>query len=152
MRTATLTRYTSVSGLANPFGATFGNWLSDSGLKLFSLEKPWRDNEPDVSCIPTGTYTVTWAWSPRHGKNLYQVQNVDARSGIEIHPANLEEQLLGCVALGEAIETFAAGSITAGFPAMISHGITNSITAISKMEADFRDAQGNQEDFVLVIK
>src|SRR4051812_7941114 len=56
--------------------------------------------------IPEGTYKVTLYDSP---KNKCQVPliNVPGRSFIEIHSANWEYQLEGCIAVGENREGFA---------------------------------------------
>ena len=77
---------------------------------LFTGELPDQGNEPNVSCIPQGTYEVIWNWSPAFKRPMYLVTNVEGRSGIRIHPANLMGdrgqgllcQLYGCIALGRA--------------------------------------------------
>ena len=46
-----------------------------------------------------------WNWSPRFKRPVYLVEAVRGRSGIRIHPANLPEQLNGCIALGEKLGT-----------------------------------------------
>lgn len=68
-------------------------------FECFSLELPWRNNEVERSCIPTGTYTLLHRTSPRFGKHLH-VTNVPGRSFILIHPANYVSQLRGCIAPG----------------------------------------------------
>ena len=145
MRTATIMRQPST-----PAG-TFGLFISDSGLQLHSLEKPWADNAPDVSCIPPGVYICKWGWSAKHGCNVYILQNVADRTMIEIHPANLAEQLLGCIALGEGVDTFAGtvGAVTLEAPTL---GITNSQAAIAAFEKDFYNAEtGQQDDIEITI-
>lgn len=77
----------------------------------YTLELPWRNNAPSISCIPAGTYPVTWTWSPRLRKQTYRLLNVSGRSGILIHSSNFAgdtslgfiAQLLGCISLGEKI-------------------------------------------------
>lgn len=89
---------------------TFGV-LSFNGISLYSGELPWRDNTPNKSCIPAGTYQVIWAKSPRLQKYTYRLIGVEGRGGILIHSANLfgdrqrgyKAQLLGCISLGEKI-------------------------------------------------
>ena len=86
---------------------TFGQIVTDSGLARVTGELPWHDNQPGISCIPTGIYTVTWRRSPKHGV-CYHVENVAGRTDIEIHSANwvgdkakgYKCQLLGCIAPG----------------------------------------------------
>lgn len=73
-----------------------------------SLELAWRDNQPNVSCIPASEYICKWTRSNRlsnltgHDVFTYEVLNVPGRSGIRIHSANYFFQLLGCIALGDA--------------------------------------------------
>ena len=81
---------------------TFGKFVC-AGLSLFSLELPWKDDENNVSCIPTGLYVCRWTLSPRLKKNTYEVFGDKHRTGIRLHSANLAKQLLGCIALGKRI-------------------------------------------------
>jgi len=106
MRSASLTRMdTSDQG-------TFGRLVTDSGLVVFSGELPWRENLPEVSCIPAGLYLCTWRQSTRHG-DCYHVEGVPGRAGVEIHAANfmgdrtkgLRCELLGCIAPGTSVGT-----------------------------------------------
>lgn len=80
-------------------------------LKFFTAELPWRENDPDLSCIPTGIYRCVWSWSHHLYRFGYEVTYVSGRSGIRIHPANLmgdvtqgfKAELKGCIALGEKV-------------------------------------------------
>lgn len=79
------------------------------GHVFFTLELPWRNNLPDFSCIPSGSYRCDFTYSNRFKKRLYLVGPVDGRTGIRIHSANLAgdstkgfvKQLNGCIALGK---------------------------------------------------
>jgi len=85
------------------FGRLFYNKFS-----CFTLELPWRDNKPNKSCIPTGTYKVKWMFSGRYGKK-YELQNVENRTNILIHRGNyagdtkkgLKSDVGGCILLGK---------------------------------------------------
>lgn len=66
-----------------------------------TLELPWKDNHPEVSCIPVGVYEVVWTKSPRLQRFTYEVTGVPGRNGIRFHSANWAHQLLGCIALGK---------------------------------------------------
>ena len=83
---------------------TFGV-LQVGSTKWFTCERPWLDNQNNISCIPTGSYLCRWTLSPRLKKYTYEVLNVPGRFGIRIHAANFPSQVLGCVALGENIGT-----------------------------------------------
>ena len=67
---------------------------------LYTIERPWRDNERSISCIPAGTYWLAITRSRRFGRPLPLVHDVAERSGIRIHPANYAHELEGCIALG----------------------------------------------------
>jgi Family of unknown function (DUF5675) len=64
-----------------------------------TLELTWNGNNPKVSCIPKGEYTVVRRFSPKYG-NHFHIPNVPGRSFILIHNANYHYQLLGCIAVG----------------------------------------------------
>ena len=69
-------------------------------LALWTVERPWKSNEPFVSCIPESIYHLQRVDSPRFGPNMWQVANVPHRTHILIHAANRAEQLAGCIAPG----------------------------------------------------
>lgn len=90
---------------------TFGV-LSIGDSHYFSGELPNRNNKPNASCIPEGTYTCVWTYSPKLRRKAYLI-NVPNREGIRIHSANFmgddtkgfKKQLNGCIALGQKIGT-----------------------------------------------
>jgi hypothetical protein len=70
----------------------------DGQLKCHSIELPWHNNEPSVSCIPEGTYECEKHISDHLG-NCLHVLNVPKRADILIHPANNAiKELRGCIA------------------------------------------------------
>ena len=97
---------------------TFGRLVDDTGKRLcYTVELPWHDNLPDISCIPEGVYEVKAYNSPKHGE-VWMVQDVPDRSEIEIHCANNIKDLLGCIGLGDAL-----GNIN-GLPSVMNSNIT----------------------------
>jgi len=79
--------------------------LSVNGQVMFvTLERPWVDNRPNVSCIPAGRYNVRMRYSPRFKRKLYEIEGVEGRSDILIHPGNTVEDTSGCILLGEKRE------------------------------------------------
>ena len=87
--------------------ATFGHLLSDQGMlglvasvSLCTVEKPWRDNQPEISCVPAGTYPIVRRWSPHFSLELFEMENVPGRSACEIHPGNTADDVRGCIAVG----------------------------------------------------
>lgn len=65
-----------------------------------TLENAWRDNEPRVSCIPEGEYSLHLIHeSPKYGV-VPKVLEVPGRSHILFHPGNLARHTLGCILPG----------------------------------------------------
>tara|TARA_R110000744_G_scaffold195512_1_gene314573 strand:+ start:30413 stop:30841 length:429 start_codon:yes stop_codon:yes gene_type:complete len=84
---------------------TFGNLVvfDEQGKPIFScstIERGWRNNQSNVSCVPVGEYPLVWEHSPRFKQHLWELKNVPARSECKIHPANSWHQLNGCISLG----------------------------------------------------
>jgi hypothetical protein len=83
---------------------TFG-FLVFGGSVVRTVELPWRDNRPQRSCIPVGSYRCAIVKSPKFGR-VYGVQSVPNRSNVLIHSANFggdvdkgyTTQLHGCIA------------------------------------------------------
>ena len=79
---------------------TLGRLTLPSGHVLATIERPWKDNAQQISCIPAGEYHCELTMSPRFRRMLYEVQNVPNRGGIRIHVANWASELHGCIAVG----------------------------------------------------
>lgn len=88
---------------------TFGTLTFDSGLQFKTVECPWKDNHPRISCIPPGTYNVVPHVSPSKGK-CFMVEDVPGRSEILFHVGNwagdtdkgLRSDSLGCILVGDS--------------------------------------------------
>ena len=65
-----------------------------------SIERGWRNNENNVSCVPEGIYPLILEWSPRFKKDLWELYSVPNRAEAKFHAANYASQLEGCIALG----------------------------------------------------
>ena len=68
-----------------------------------TLELPWKNNSPFVSCIPPGTYRARKHNSPKFGRSFH-VLNVPDRSEILMHPGNYNRDTLGCILPGMAFK------------------------------------------------
>ena len=137
MRTATLTRTeTSDAG-------TFGIIQTDSGFSCYSGELPWRNNTPNISCIPEGVYVVHRIISPKHGP-CYCLTDVPGRTDVEIHKGNwcgdeskgLKTDVLGCILTGNALGELAGQAC-----------VLNSKDALERLEQDLEN-----ESFQLTVK
>ena len=79
---------------------TLGRLHSSEGqLQLFTLERPWQNNRPFVSCIPEGNYGLR-RFDGSKWKGVLEVEDVFGRTAILIHPANQPVELAGCIAPG----------------------------------------------------
>lgn len=85
---------------------TVGKLYVESVFLCYTIEKPWKDNQPMVSCIPEGEYNLNPVASPKFG-DTYCLENKSLnvslcgctkRTHILIHKANMESELLGCIA------------------------------------------------------
>lgn len=80
---------------------TFGELIDDTGEHLcYTLERPWENNEPDKSCIPSGKYNCINYSSPKF-PDVWQILDVPGRSDILIHNGNTEVNTEGCVLVGD---------------------------------------------------
>ena len=69
----------------------------------FTVERPWKDNQTFVSCVPDGTYKMVRVDSPKFGDNMWEIAAVHARTHILIHVANTPSNVMGCIGLGQTI-------------------------------------------------
>lgn len=96
-----------------PFGV-FGQLVFPDGVSLYTVERPWISNQSNVSCIPTGIYTLSKRVSPKVSRivkdrypEAWEVTKVPGRTFIMIHPANRAKELEGCIAVGLSLDCIA---------------------------------------------
>lgn len=65
----------------------------------YTLERPWQNNTPEVSCIPKGFYLCKRIVSPKFG-TTFEITNVKDRSHVLFHSGNQISDSRGCVLLG----------------------------------------------------
>lgn len=104
---------------------------------MATIERPWLDNQRNISCIPNGEYLCKYLASSTSGKykGVYHLQAVPNRSGILIHAGNFMEHSTGCIILGMR------SGILSGRQAVLS-----SRSAIKKLREFFEC-----DDFTLII-
>lgn len=90
--------------IANDNHGTYGVLLDGSTPFAVTLERVWRDNAPNISCIPDGIYTCKRVNSPRFGET-FEVTDVPGRSHILFHKGNTEDDTQGCILVGEQFES-----------------------------------------------
>jgi hypothetical protein len=80
--------------------ATLGLFLLDGHLTgWWSLELPWKQNQPNISCIPAGIYYAGKHMSLSMGR-VFWIKDVPGREYIYIHKLNTIDDSLGCVGPG----------------------------------------------------
>ena len=111
------------------------------------LERPWLDNLPFQSCIPTGTYALLPWESPQFGAVYIFVggsvgiqEGAGERYACLIHAANYTRQLQGCLALGMKKSDW--------YEVEESAAVWSSRKALD----DFKDKVGYQDPVQAVIK
>lgn len=117
--------------------------LEAPGLALVSLERPGLGLHPRIE---PGAFVCVLSTHPREGV-CYELQNVPGRTAILIHPANVMEQLLGCIALGMSPSSFDKDSLKPGLPSRPLPGITGSKQAVQILRDYMKD-----QPFTLTIK
>lgn len=86
---------------------TFGVLIMP-GFTCQTGELPWRDNKPNISRIPAGTYRAKIFDSPTFGR-VYKLEGTEPRTFILIHAGNYcgdeskdyRSDVEGCILLGE---------------------------------------------------
>lgn len=68
--------------------------------ECYTLERPWRNNEPKISCVPQGTYPMVLEHSAKFQRPLWELKDVPGRSEVKLHAANRASELEGCIAPG----------------------------------------------------
>lgn len=89
---------------------TFGNVYVDKFPVCLSLERPWKDNQRGISCIPTGHRICSRVNSHKFG-NTFEVVNVPGRSDILWHGGNIDDDSHGCIIVGTGFIRWTDGSL-----------------------------------------
>ena len=78
----------------------------DQSFSCLTLERafnpPTGEDDIWLPLIPAGTYTCVRYKSPKFGYDVFMLKDVPGHDHCELHKANWEDQLDGCIALGES--------------------------------------------------
>ena len=72
-------------------------------FSCLTLERAWENNEPNISCIPKGTYNCVLEYSKAFNKLLWEIYGVEGRAECKFHAANFWNELNGCIGLGRQL-------------------------------------------------
>ena len=82
---------------------TYGVLIHNYKPFAVTYELPWRDNKPNISCIPPGQYQAKRKTSQKFGE-VFEIQDVEGRTYIYLHAGNFESDTKGCILVGEYFE------------------------------------------------
>lgn len=94
---------------------TFGSMYMPDGTRLYTVERPWLDNRPSVSCIPEGNYWATRRRFFRGGYDAVEILDVPSRRYILFHIANYPKDVEGCIGVGTGIAANMVTNSKVGF-------------------------------------
>ena len=106
--------------------STIGEFSINGAFFSYCLEPTDRDLTSDMTldqiaaikvqnqtCIPTGTYSVTSYFSPKHNANVPLLENVPGFAFVEIHAGNYPRDTDACLLLGSAEDVDFVGNSVA---------------------------------------
>ena len=79
---------------------TVGRLFDLNGKAYSTIELPYKDNKPNISCIKDGIYPFVKEHSPHANKERIELKLVEGRSEIQIHSATKTEHVKGCIGIG----------------------------------------------------
>ena len=81
--------------------------LKVKGKTFFTLERPWRQNKVNVSCVPCGEYVLSPHGWELHSKvkfkRVWRLNEVEGRTSILIHAGNYHHDSFGCILVGNDV-------------------------------------------------
>ena len=96
---------------------TTGELLIEGEHFCYTLEDPWINNAPNISCIPEGQYFVKLLYSPHFGRPYPHILGVPGRTGILIHSGNTDADTQGCILVGDhRDENIIWGGLNGAYP------------------------------------
>ena len=99
---------------------TIGKLFFRGERVCYTIERPWLNNEKNISCIPPGEYFLQPYHSSRF-PDCFSLGSINLgvgltekfhRNHILIHPGNFPDDIQGCIAPGETLHpsTWGVGS------------------------------------------
>jgi hypothetical protein len=82
---------------------TFGVILDGDLPFCLSVERPWLNNQRNISCYPDGDYICKRVQSPKFG-NTFEITCIPNRTDCLFHKGNIMDDSHGCTVLGEQYE------------------------------------------------
>ena len=77
--------------------------LTIDDWSCYTIERPWLNNKPNISCIPEGHYKCQ-PFTGTKFKDVVQIMDVPDRSFILFHVANYPRDIQGCIGVGNSFD------------------------------------------------
>jgi len=66
-----------------------------------TIELAWKNNDTNISCVPTGFYVLNFEPSNKFNRDLWELKGVPNRIEAKIHVANYFTEIEGCIGVGD---------------------------------------------------
>ncbi|HTB53220.1 MAG TPA: DUF5675 family protein [Ferruginibacter sp.] len=87
-----------------PSGGCTSGYLAVNGkIICYTLELPWKDNQEDISSIPTGTYNAILRYDHSDHWRIELLDVPNSRTHIQIHVGNKLDNTKGCILVGDKL-------------------------------------------------
>jgi hypothetical protein len=83
-------------------GCTSGYLAVNDQIVCYTLERPWADNQQNISSIPAGTYDGALRYDHSDHWRI-ELQNVPGRTNVQIHVGNQPDESKGCILVGRKL-------------------------------------------------
>lgn len=113
---------------------TFGVMTFKDIPLCVTVEDKWRDNQNNISCIPTGVYECVKHNGKRY-RDVWVLKDVPNRTAILIHHGNVEDDTEGCILVGSMFGNLGG-----------KHAVLRSKEALEKLRSILPD------EFILEVK
>lgn len=71
-----------------------------------TVERPWLNNKNGISCIPRGITAHFIKYLSPHNGSTWICQDIENRTNVEIHAANIPGDVEGCIGVGQYFNNF----------------------------------------------
>jgi hypothetical protein len=89
---------------------TSGYLAVNGTIVAYTLELPWRGNQPFISAIPAGTYPGTLRYDHSDQWRI-ELRHVNGHDNIEIHTGNTPGDSQGCIIIGKQLAANLCGIV-----------------------------------------
>lgn len=105
MKVITIKRLSDIKDQGN-----FGVLFHERDPICVTLERNWKNNQINESCVPEGEYLTERILWPLHGE-VFRLLNTAPRTDVLIHKGNFITETKGCIILGSYYEKTQDGKV-----------------------------------------